>query len=99
MAMNNRAETIATPDSKVESPVKSSAWCRIRGFIGAPYLQVAVLAFVAVAASAVWLAIGGSWWFPVCVALSAVSMIAVCSCVYKCSTQRKAVHQYSSRKD
>jgi hypothetical protein len=98
MAMNNRAETIATPDSKVESPVKSNAWCRIRSFIGAPYLPVAVLAFVAVAASAVWLVVDGSWWFPVCVVLSAVSMIAVCSCVYRCWVQREAVHRYSGWK-
>jgi hypothetical protein len=99
MAMNHRAETIATPDSKVESPVRSNAWCRIRGFIGAPYLPVAVLAFVAVTASAVWLAIGGSWWFPVCLALSAVCMIAVLSCVYNCWIQRRTVHRSSHYKD
>jgi hypothetical protein len=51
-----------------------------------------------VAASAVWLAVGGSWWFPVCLALSTISMIAVCSCVYKCWIQRKAVHRSSSWK-
>jgi hypothetical protein len=46
-----------------------------------------------VAASAVWFTVGGSWWFPVCVAVSAVSMIAVWGCVYKCWIQRKAMHQ------
>jgi hypothetical protein len=46
-----------------------------------------------VAASAVWFTVGGSWWFPVSVAVSTVSMIAVWGCVYKCWIQRKSMHR------
>ena len=91
--MNTRAETIAIPDNEAEASVKSDAWCRVRNFIGTPYLPVAALALIAVAASAVWFTMGGSWWFPLCVAVSALSMIAVWRCVYKCWIQRKATHQ------
>ena len=100
LAMNTRAGTIATPDNEAEASVKSDAWCRVRKFVGTPYLAVAALALIAVTASAVWFAVGGSWWFPLCVAVSAVSMIAVWWSVYKCWIQRKAIHQsFCSKKE
>jgi hypothetical protein len=91
--MHTTAQANTTLDSKGKSLAKPDMWCRVKRFVSVPYVSVAILAFVAVASSAVWFAIGGSWWFPVCVAVSAVSMILVCSCVYKCWIQRKAVHQ------
>jgi hypothetical protein len=98
MAMNNRSETTAMPGCEAESSDKSDARRRIMHFLHTPHLPVAVLASAAVAASAVWLVVGGSWWFPVSVGLSAVCMIAVLSCVYNCWIQRKAVHQSSGWK-
>jgi fucose 4-O-acetylase-like acetyltransferase len=98
--MDARAETIATPDNEAKASVKSNAWCRVRSFVGTPYLPVAALALVAVAASAVWFTMGGSWWFPLCVAVSALSMIAVWWCVYKGWIQRKAIHgSFCSKKE
>ena len=98
--MNTRTETIAIPDNEAKASVESNAWCRVRNFVGTPYLPVAALALIAVAASAVWFTVGGSWWFPVCVAVSSVSLIAVWGCVYKCWIQRKAMHQsFCSKKE
>lgn len=91
--MNRMAQTMTTSDSKVKSLDKSDTWGRVRGIFGTPYRPVAMLAFVAVVSSAVWFAIGGSWWFPICIAVSAISMILVCSCVYRCWIQRKTLHQ------
>jgi hypothetical protein len=93
LAMNTRTETIAIPDNEAEASVESNAWCRVRDFVGTPYLPVAALALIAVAASAVWFTVGGSWWFPLCAAVSALSMIAVWWCVFKCWMQRKAIHR------
>jgi len=76
-AMNTRGETIAIPDNEAKASAGADAWCRIWNSFRTPYVPVAALALIAVAASAVWFTVGGSWWFPVCVAVSAVSMIAV----------------------
>jgi hypothetical protein len=91
--MNTRAEPISSLSSHGEDSAKSDTWCRVMSLVKTPYLPVAALGFVAVAASAVWLVVGGSWWFPVCLAVSAVSMIGVWWSVYKCWIQRKAIHQ------
>ena len=99
-AMNTRGETIAIPDNEAKASAGADAWCRIRNSVRTPYVPVATLALIAVAASAVWFTVGGSWWFPVCVAVSAVSMIAVWGCVYKCWIKRKAMHRsFCSKKE
>jgi hypothetical protein len=93
LARNNRLETIAVPDREAKASARQDTWCRLRDLAGTPYLPVAAMAFVAVAASAVWFTVDGSWWFPLSVAVSTAYMIAVWWCVYNCWLQRKVIHQ------
>jgi Flp pilus assembly protein TadB len=91
--MNTRAETITIPGSKAEDSAQSKKWLRVKKLIGTPYLSPAALAVIAVTASVVWFVVGGWWWFPMCVVVSAVSMVELWRSVYTGWMQRKAMHQ------
>ena len=96
--MDTRVEMIATPESRTENSVQSNKWLRVKNLAGIPYLSLAALTIMAVAASVVWFEVGGWWWFPLCAVVSAVSVVLVCRSVYEGWMQRKVMHQQCHRK-
>ena len=62
--------------------------------MGIPYVRVAALGLIAVAASVARFVAGGSWWLPFCISVSAVSGVEVCLAVYEGWKQHKAMHEW-----
>ena len=91
--MNTKERAIPIADHEAQNPAAPDGRRRHGGITWSRYLPIATLTLVSLVGSVAWCIVGGWWWFPFCIMVSSVSMVAVLWSVCTGWMQRKAIHQ------